>query len=66
MFGLTKFTRTQFNKTIDLMIDMGLNDSDVIGVKGFFVSSRMGDEKDRIYLDKEVRGDKSFYIYHKI
>jgi len=66
MFGLTRHAREQFHATILVMLDQKLEDSAVIGVKGFFVSTSMGDEKDRIYLDKELKGDKAFYIYHKI
>ena len=66
MFGLSRHVRDQFHATILVMLDRKLEDSEVIGVKGFFVSTRMGDEKDRIYLDKELKGAKAFYIYHKI
>lgn len=66
MFGLSKFTRDQFKKTVDVMIEQNLTDSEVIGAKGLFVSSQMGEEKDRVYLDKETKGEKSFYIYHLV
>jgi len=65
MFGLSQYLREQFNATILIMLNQDLEDSEVIGVMGFFVSTRMGDEKDRIYLDKEFKGGKTFYIYHK-
>jgi hypothetical protein len=65
MFGLSRYVREQFNATILMMLDQNLGDSEVIGVKGFFVSTKMGEEQDRIYLDKELKRGKAFYIYHK-
>jgi hypothetical protein len=66
MFGLSRYVREKFNATILMILDQNLEDYEVIGVKGFFVSTKMEEEKDRVYLDKEMKGGKAFYVYHKV